>query len=133
MAVDQPDKAKEEHAEAKATPVHHGKKEKAQHDKEPTTGKDGDKKKGIYDASPVIEGKRERKQVERLEVALPVKSPEPTVKQVHQVARRCGAHGRGTGPLELAPHAPTCPNPPDPQYCFKPSGQGRQAGGDSQR
>ncbi len=42
----------------------------------------GTKRKGLYDASPVVDGKRERKQVERLEVVVPVKTVEPTVKEV---------------------------------------------------
>ena len=46
-------------------------------------------KKGLYDASPVVEGKRERKKVERLEPATaPVKSPEATLKPVRCSARR---------------------------------------------
>lgn len=93
MALDEPEKAEEKQEatpEKKKQDKHHDKKEKEAPDSEPTTGK-GTKRKGLYDASPVVEGKRERKQVNRLELVVPVKSPEPTVKPV----RHCLVPPRG--------------------------------------
>jgi hypothetical protein len=54
-------------------------------------GEAGGKRKGLYDSDPVVQGKRERKKVERLEPVVAVKAVEPTVKQ----ARGAGARGRG--------------------------------------
>ena len=130
MAMDAPEQKEEETAEVKATPA--SKKDKAKPDKAPTT-KDSDKKQGIYDASPVIEGKRERKKVERLEVVVPIKSPEPTVKQVRAPSGR--AH-----PLRRPPHAAwewaegrgSCSNPCGAHLLYAGAilvaGQGHQAG-----
>lgn len=64
----------------------------------------GAKRKGLYDAAPVVEGKRERKQVERLEVAAPVKSPEPTVKEVRARGGAAGRAGRGREGGQRAQH-----------------------------
>jgi len=71
-------------AKLAATPERKEKKENAKKEKRPApdTEQKGTKRKGLYDSSPVVEGKRERKQVERLEVVAPVKTVEPTVKEV---------------------------------------------------
>jgi hypothetical protein len=56
------------------------KKKKAK--KEAVAPASGAKRKGLYDANPVVEGKRQRKKVERLEPVAAIKTPEPTLKQV---------------------------------------------------
>jgi hypothetical protein len=73
---------------------------------------------GLYDKSPVVEGKRERKSVNRLEPTVAVKSPEPTVKEVRRrrrarcaCARRraaCTVRPRSARRLPVHPGRPRC-------------------------
>jgi hypothetical protein len=90
MALDEPEQPDQEKKSDEATPAQPKKEKKA---REATTKHSG-KKPGLYDASPVLEGKRERKKVDRLEVVVPVKSPELTVKQVRRKAGAPRRRGR---------------------------------------
>lgn len=56
----------------------------------PAAAEAGDKKAGLYDQNPVIQGKRERKQVEVFKPEVVVKSPD---KAVLQPVRPPGAWG----------------------------------------